>query len=133
MADFAALPEGWNVWSEEPDGRLVLVYRPDVFDGETHPAACLPTIYLTNGPRDNRRPRSRMRPEDRETWHVTLTLEPEVAHPDRREFDAHQPALEWAVELARRFDAGALDLRGCYQLPREEYLDALCELVGTGP
>lgn len=130
MDEFAALPDGWTVWSDEPDGRVVLVYRPDVFDGQAHPAACLPTIYLTNGPRDNRRPRSRMRPAERDTWHVTLTLEPEVTHPGGGSFDDREAAVEAAVELARQFDDGKLDLRGVYQVPREGYLETLAGLVG---
>lgn len=46
---FEALPDGWRVWNEEPSGRAILVYRPDVFGGDDLPSECLPTIYLTNG------------------------------------------------------------------------------------
>jgi len=72
---FEALPDGWRVWNEEPSGRAILVYRPDVFGGDDLPSACLPTIYLTNGAR-NARPGSGQYATDE--WHVVLFLEPEI-------------------------------------------------------
>ncbi|MFB6073789.1 MAG: DUF5820 family protein [Haloarculaceae archaeon] len=121
-----ALPVGWRVWNEEP-GKIVLAYRPDVFDGSAYPAPCLPTIYVTRGRRSRRPGGERVG----ERWHVTLYLEPEVsrdgdAHPDR------EAAIEGAVDLATRFDAGAVDYRALYQVPRPEYLDRLDELTGRG-
>ena len=50
----AALGDGWRVWNAETD-RVILAYRPDVFDGGEFPAACMPTLYVTHGQR-NRRP-----------------------------------------------------------------------------
>lgn len=59
------LPEGWRVWSESDD-RLILAYRPDVFDGAGFAAPCLPTLYVTRGQcarhtRDRVTPRVRIR------------------------------------------------------------------------
>jgi hypothetical protein len=119
------LPDGWRVWAEEND-RLVLAYRPDVFDGGRFPAPCLPTIYVTRGQRDRRPGPERSRPEE---WFVTLYLEPDVSHglsarPGREE------ALTAARELAGEFAGGRFDYRDLYQLPREAYLEKLDELTG---
>jgi hypothetical protein len=119
------LPDGWRVWAEEND-RLVLAYRPDVFDGGRFPAPCLPTVYVTRGQRDRRPGPERARPEE---WFVTLYLEPDVSHelsarPDRG------AALGAARELAGEFADGRFDYRGLYQLPREAYLEKLDELTG---
>jgi hypothetical protein len=131
MATFDDLPAGWEVWSDEADGRAVLVYRPDVFDTDAFPPECLPTLYLTNGPKRRRRPRSAADRRRRDTWHVTLFLEPDIEHPDAPAFDSREAAVEGAVEFARRFDDGELDLDGLYQVPRDEYLDRLGELTGS--
>jgi len=48
------LPAGWRLWNEEPDGRVILAFRPDVFDADRFDPACLPTIYLSNGSRRRR-------------------------------------------------------------------------------
>lgn len=132
MATFDDLPTGWEVWSDEADGRAVLVYRPDVFDSDAYPPECLPTMYLTNGPKRRRRPRSAADRRRRDTWHVTLFLEPEIEHPEAPTFDTRAAAVDGTVELAREFAAGGLDLRSCYQVPRERYLDRLDELTGSG-
>ncbi|WP_049941150.1 DUF5820 family protein [Halorhabdus utahensis] len=124
----AELPTGWEVWSEEAT-RLVLVYRPDIFDTETFPAPCLPTLYVTKGTRD-RRP-GRPDPDVDDPWHVTLYLEPEVEG-ENDAFDDRDEALSGALELARAFDAGELDYRSWYQVPRAAYLDRLDELTGRG-
>ncbi|MFC6989120.1 DUF5820 family protein [Haloplanus sp. GCM10025708] len=124
---FDALPEGWTVWNEDPDGRSILAYRPDVFDSQAFPAPCLPTIYVTNGsPRQ--RPGARREPSE---WSVTLFLEPDV---DRSvaTYDSREAAVEAATELAERFADGDVDYRGLYQVPREAYLDRLDELTGRG-
>lgn len=123
------LPDSWTVWNEGEDGRVVLVYRPDVFDTEAFPAACLPTMYVTRGPTDRRRPPDERPGRVRDDWHVTLSLEPDVSAPSR----AHRrrtDALEEAVTWATAFDRGAVDYRGLYQVPRERYLDRLDELTG---
>jgi hypothetical protein len=124
--EFDDLPPSWVVWNDEPGGRAVLAYRPDVFDTRSFPATCLPTLYVTRGGRGRRPPGERRPGSD---WQVTLYLEPEVNLP-ARSFETRPGAVEGAVELARAFDRGELDYRGAYQLPREAYLDRLDELTG---
>lgn len=122
------LPEGWQVWNEEPGGQVVLVFRPDVFEGESFPEECLPTLHVS--------PRSPDGPPRRRggsAWHVALYLEPTVrvrsrdeTHPDR------ETALAAAVEVAAAFSRGDVDPAAVYQLPREEYLAELDALTGDG-
>lgn len=119
-------PEGWVVWSDEP-ARVVLAYRPDVFDGQAVPAACLPTVDVRKGLRDRRPGRQRVG----EKWHVTLYLEPEVevettSHPDR------ESAVSAAIEQCSAFARGEIDYREQYQVPRPEYFETLDDVVGTG-
>ncbi|WP_265111364.1 DUF5820 family protein [Halosolutus halophilus] len=132
MTAFDALPDSWTIWSEEDDGRAVLAYRPDVFDAEEFPPACLPTLYVTHGKRTRRpgtNPTSRTTAND---WFVTLYLEPDVSLPDQHRFDDRSDAVACAIDLARQFDAGEIDYRDLYQVPRERYFDRLDELTG-GP
>ncbi|PSP77880.1 hypothetical protein BRC81_09395 [Halobacteriales archaeon QS_1_68_20] len=128
MTDFEGLADGWEVWSEEATGRTVLVYRPDVFDSGEFPSACLPTLYLTHGPPERRRPRGEASADER--WHATLYLEPEVAFDEHPVHESREDAVEAALDMARRFDRGELDPREPYQVPRERYLDRLDELLG---
>ena len=124
---FESLPEGWRVWNEEPSGRAILVYRPDVFGTGDLPNECLPTIYLTNGAR-NARPGSGQYAT--EEWHVVLFLEPEIeAVAETRE--SREAGAEAAVDVAERFVAGEVDYRAAYQVPREDYFARLDEFVGT--
>ncbi|OYR58476.1 DUF5820 family protein [Halorubrum halodurans] len=123
---FEALPDGWRVWNEEPGGRAILVYRPDVFDGDDVPAECLPTIYLTNGAR-NARPGSGQYATDE--WHVVLFLEPEI-EAVAETHGSREAGADAAVDVAGRFAAGDVDYRAAYQVPRETYFDRLDELVG---
>jgi hypothetical protein len=120
-------PGGWTTWSAERQGRVVLAYRPDVFDADRFPAACLPTVLVSNG--STRRRPDRRRAGDR--WHVTLRLEPDV-RVERTVHDSREAALAAADDLARAFDAGEVDARGAYQVldGRRAYLDALAELTG---
>ncbi|AUG47480.1 hypothetical protein BVU17_08105 [Haloarcula taiwanensis] len=122
--DLSGLPDDWTVWNETDD-KLILAYRPDVFDSEQFPAPCLPTIYLTRGKR-TRRPGA-----DRtgERWYVTFYLEPDVER-DADSYERRDAAVEGAVELATQFADGDLDHRSLYQVPREAYLDKLDELTG---
>lgn len=120
------LPDGWEVWSNEAS-KVVLAYRPDVFNSQSFPAACLPTIYLTKGQRD-RRP-GKDRPAADDPWYVTLFLEPDVSH-DRETYDTRDDAIEGAVDLAGGFTSGDIDYRGLYQVPRPDYFDRLDELTG---
>ncbi|MEF8831379.1 MAG: DUF5820 family protein [Halobacteriales archaeon] len=128
MRTWEDLPDGWQVWTDEDGGRAVLVYRPDVFDGGRFDAGCLPTLYLTRGPPDRRRPRDDDSAPRR--WNATLFLEPEVAFDERPAAAERPAAVDAAVELAERFAAGELDLREPYQLPREDYLAELDRLTG---
>ncbi|MFB6160967.1 MAG: DUF5820 family protein [Haloferacaceae archaeon] len=124
MADDA--PDGWTVWSDEADGRRVLAFRPDVFDSQSYPAPCLPTIYVSNGS-PKRRPGAGRAGTG--TWHVTLFLEPEIEGPSET-YPDREAALAGADDLAARFAADEVDARSLYQVPREEYLDRLAELTG---
>lgn len=123
---FDTLPEGWSVWNDEPGGRSILAYRPDVFDSEAFPAPCLPTIYVSNGSR-RRRPGASQVATD--TWHVTLFLEPEVEGPTET-YDAREAAVDGAVGLARRFADGEIAYRELYQVPRKAYFERLDRLTG---
>jgi len=121
------LPTGWRIWNEEPDGRVILAYRPDVFNAEAFPAACLPTIYVTNGsPR--RRPGAGSVQSD--TWQVKLFFEPEIEATTTR-YDDRETALDGAIETAQSFVDGEVDYREAYQVPREAYFAKLDELVGV--
>ena len=119
------LPEGWRVWNEEHE-RVVLAYRPDVFDTQAFPAPCLPTIYVTHGSRD-RRPGHRQ-PDAATPWYVTLYLEPEVSG-NQRQYETREAALSGADTLAEQFATGGVEYREYYQVPREAYLDRLDELT----
>ncbi len=130
MTDFADLPDGWVVWSDEGD-RAVLVYCPDVFDAEEFPAPCLPTLYLTRGER-SRRPGTNPATPGAD-WYVDLYLEPDVSLPGSHGVPTRTEAVDRAVELARRFADGEIDYRGLYQVPRERYFDRLDELTGREP
>lgn len=120
------LPDGWQVWSRERNGRVVLAYRPDVFDGTDHPPECLPTIYLSNGSR-RRRPGAGGQTSDE--WHVTLYFEPDVAG-ETAVFDDRPTAVEETLDRAERFAEGTIDYRRAYQVPREGYFETLDRLVG---
>ncbi|KZN23524.1 hypothetical protein A4G99_11490 [Haladaptatus sp. R4] len=120
------LPESWVVWNEEPNGRCILAYRPDVFDTQQFPSACMPTLYVTQGT-PNRPPQERRATD---SWYFEFFLEPEVTLPGTPQFPAREEAITAAVSLAAEFDRGEVDYRSCYQVPRERYLDKLDELTG---
>ena len=120
------LPEGWVVWNEEPNGRVILAYRPDVFDGEQFPAPCLPTIYVSDGSLQRRPGAGQRRGEG---WHVRLTLEPDI-DAVTEQFDSRASALEGATGIAEEFATGSIDYRSLYQVPRPEYFGRLDELTG---
>jgi hypothetical protein len=122
------LPPGWTLWNDEDEGRRILVYRPDVFDGRTFPPECMPTIFVSNASRA-RRPGAAPRRDA--TWRVTLFLEPAVEAPAET-YDGREEAVAGANELARRFAEGEVDYRSLYQVPRETYFDRLDELTGRG-
>ncbi|WP_435364333.1 DUF5820 family protein [Haloarchaeobius sp. DYHT-AS-18] len=130
MSTLEDLPAGWTVWNEEPDGRCILAYRPDVFDSEQFPAACLPTLYLTRGRRNHRRPGVSREDATTGDWYVTLYFEPDVELQETNRFATREDGIEGAVELARRFADGEIDPRDVYQVPREDYFAKLDELTG---
>ncbi|WP_440989329.1 DUF5820 family protein [Haloarchaeobius baliensis] len=130
MSDFADLPEGWVVWNEEPDGRCILAYRPDVFDSTEFPAPCLPTLYLTRGRRNHRRPGVSHEDAVSGDWFVTLSLEPEVELQETHRYESREAGVAGTVELARRFADGEIDPDDVYQVPREDYIAKLHELTG---
>lgn len=123
------LPPGWTRWHTGEDGVVVLTYRPDVFDGADFPAACLPTITVkperAGGPRG--RPVTSTGPET--TWVVELRLEPEVVV-ERERSPSREKAIDTATQLSGSFVSGNLPLREAYQLPRDDYLERLDELLG---
>lgn len=122
------MPAGWERWNEEREGRVVLVYRPDVFDANTFDPACLPTITVAPGRSPNRPPTPK---ETADGWHVVLYLEPDVrvASVDATTND-RAAAIEMAVDIAKRFNEGAINYRDAYQQPRAAYLDRLDALTG---
>ena len=128
MTDYDDLPDDWVVWNDEPDGRSVLAYRPDVFDSQAFPPECMPTIYLTSG-RPSRRPARSDPVESGTAWNVTLYLEPDVER-SADSYEDRADAVEGAVALAERFAEGDVDYRELYQIPREEYFEKLDELTG---
>lgn len=123
--DLPTLPDGWTVWNDGSNGQVVLTYRPDVFDSQAFPAPCLPTIYVTDGPRDSRPAAAR---REKSGWQVMLFLEPEIEL-EQRTYDDRSDALDGAVSLAEEFAGGEINYREVYQLPREAYLEKLDELV----
>ncbi len=122
MLDESALGEGWTVWNAD-DERVILAYRPDVFDGSTFPAPCLPTVYIARGRRTRRPEGNRNLPPDA-PWLVRLRLEPDV---DRQPeaYDSRSEAIDAAERLTQRFSVGEIEYRQLYQVPREPYLEAL--------
>ncbi|THE66259.1 hypothetical protein D8Y22_03010 [Salinadaptatus halalkaliphilus] len=130
MVDPSELPAGWELWNEGDDGRLVLAYRPDIFDAGAFPAPCLPTLYVTHGKRTRRPGRNPTDTTATSDWFVTLYAEPEVPLETGRQFSTRADALADAMTLADRFGAGEIDYRGAYQVPREPYLEQLDELTG---
>ena len=122
-------PAGWQVWNEEPGSRLVLAYRPDVFDSDAFPAACLPTITVAPGKGPDQLPERRV---TQSGWYRALFLEPAVRLRDvDATYDSWEAAVAGATEAAAAFVAGDLDYRDAYQQPRETYLAKLDELVGA--
>jgi hypothetical protein len=125
---FESLAPGWEVWSDEAT-KVVLAYRPDIFNTADYPAPCMPTIYVSKGQR-GRRP-GRHDPAPDADWYVTLFLEPEV-NADPETAETRSEAEDVATTLARTFTDGDLDYRGLYQVPRPDYFDRLDECTGRG-
>lgn len=122
---FDEMGEGWTVWNEEPR-KLILTYRPDVFNSDAYPAPCLPTIHIQKG-KPSRKP-GRNTPDSDAPWYVQLYLEPDVSM-DEQQYEGREQAEAGARRLTEQFATGEIDCRSLYQLPREEYLDKLDELT----
>lgn len=122
---FTGLADGWEVWNEEPNGRSILVFRPDVFSGEEFPAECLPTIYLTNGSRNERPGAGQYRTDE---WHVVLFAEPEIELLAET-YDDREAAIDATIDVADRFARGEIAYRDAYQVPREAYFAELDRLT----
>lgn len=128
MTTLEDLPDSWEVWNAESNGRTVLVYRPDIFNSTDFPPECLPTIYVTQGSPD--RPAGEV-VNDRAPWYVVLYLEPQIRVRDREtSCETQTDAITAAVELASAFAGGDIDVRSQYQVPRDAYLDELESLTG---
>jgi len=123
---FDVLAAGWELWNRE-QRMVILTYRPDIFDSESFPAPCLPTIHIRKGTQSRHPGRDDPDPED--PWYVTLYLEPEIEGP-RQQYDSKAEARDGALELAEQFATGEIDYRGIYQVPRPKYFEKLDELTG---
>lgn len=122
-------PAGWQVWNEEPGSRLVLAFRPDVFDADDFPAACLPTIAVAPGRGPDQLPERRARSD---AWYRAFFLEPTVRiRAADATYDSWEAAVAGAHRLAEAFVEGEVDYRAVYQQPREAYLAKLDDLVGS--
>jgi hypothetical protein len=133
MSELPAPPAGWTIWNAEPDGRVILAFRPDVFDTQAYPPECLPTIYVSQGRRNDRRPGQDPLEAATGDWFVRLYFEPDVQHPDALRHSDRDAAVDGAYELAADFAAGDVDPRAVYQVPREDYFDAIDDLTGDDP
>ena len=105
---------------------MIWTFRPDVFDGQSVPAECLPTLTVKRARR--RGPRGRPTIGANSRWTVELRLEPEVVI-ERTVFDDRADAMDRGEVLARRFSADDLDWQEAYQVPRDRYIDLLSELL----
>lgn len=123
----SALPDGWAVWNEEPGGRVILAYHPEVFNAADFDSACLPTLTVAPGNSPDQHPEQR---KQSGRWHVALYLEPAVrVRSSDASFESRQAAVDGALAVAERFSTGAIDYREAYHDPRDDYLDELDRLV----
>jgi hypothetical protein len=127
-ADRDAIPDDWTLWSVD-DSRLILAYRPDIFDGSDTDPACMPMIYLSRGRRSKRPEGNRNLPPDA-PWVIRLHLEPDVTASPRYVED-RADAVSECISLTRAFIDGEIDYRALYQVPRERYLDRLDEQLAA--
>ena len=127
--DTDAVPDGWSVWDHVEDDRLILAYRPDIFDGTQFDPACLPTLYVREGERDLRRTGLAPATGTEGMWTVTLFLEPEVSE-RLGACQSFKAACELAFDHARAFTRGEIDIEAIYHDPREAYLDTLDSMLG---
>ncbi|MFB6077509.1 MAG: DUF5820 family protein [Halarchaeum sp.] len=125
---FDALPDAWTVWHDD-GGRAVLVFRPDVFEGDAFDPARIPTLYVST-----RAPDVPLRRGDEldDEWHVACTLEPDVhVRALESSHETRAAAVDAASEAARRFAAGDVALDDVYAAnPPTAYLERLADLTG---
>lgn len=127
VPDISEIADGWQVWNNEPRGHVILAYRPDIFDTNEFPPACLPTITIgpgsePNQPRDHRNATT--------AWYVVLYLEPRVRVATKDTTVPSRPqAIDYAVALSHEFTDGKIDFDAAYIDPRPNYLAKLKELT----
>lgn len=126
MLEEEALGTGWQIWTHDSE-IIVLVFRPDIFDGDNLPAECLPTITVTQGVQ-TRRPKYETATSENSPWTVLLYLEPDVSTQPIL-CDTRENALIQASTLSQTFSAGAIPIRELYQVPRHHYLDTLEDVI----
>lgn len=127
MADLSTLADGWEIWNNEPHGRIILVFRPDIFNTTDYPPACLPTITIGPGTRPNAPPDHR---QASNAWHVVLYLEPRVRITTKDTSVPTRPeAIDYALSLSHEFTNGNIDFDDAYIEPRPEYLTKLNQLT----
>ena len=120
-----SVPDGWDTWHTDPGGISVWVFRPDVFDGDAFPPACIPT--LTIKPARERGPRGRPGQSASEWW-SELRLEPDVLL-ERRTAGTREQAMTLAIQRATAFTDGDIAFRTAYADPPVDYLDRLESII----
>ena len=125
------LPSGWTRWHSGNDGTVIWTFRPDIFDGTSYPASCLPTVTVKR--ERQRGPRGRPRSGGHDaSWCAELRLEPDVLL-DRKTLRDRTKALDAARSLATAFSANELSFDNAYQDERQQYLHKLAELLPADP
>jgi hypothetical protein len=118
------LPDGWYVWSED-DG-LVVCYKPEIFDADQYPRPCLPLVTVTEADRGT--------VGGRDGWRVTFHVEADVpAYDLRKVVLGYDEAIDYVVEITRKFSRGEYDIAGFYAEgdARAEYVARLEEETGA--
>ena len=101
---------------------MVVCYKPDVFDGDQYPRACLPLITVTKADRGT--------VGGREGWRVTFHVEADVpAYSLRKVVTGYDEAIEYVIEIATKFNEGVYDPAEFYAEgdAREDYVARLRE------
>lgn len=127
MADLSTLADGWEIWNNEPQGRIILAFRPDIFNTTDFPPACLPTITIAPGPSPNAPPDYR---QASTAWHVALYLEPRVRVTNKDTTVSTRPeAIDCGTTLSHEFTDGQIDFAAAYMDPRPDYITKLNQLT----
>lgn len=123
------LPSGWTRWHSGTDGTVIWTFRPDIFDGASYPAACLPTVTVKR--ERHRGPRGRPRSAGSgAAWCAELRLEPDVLL-ERRTVPDRADALDAAWTLADAFSSNEFSVVDVHHDERHQYLQKLGELLPT--